>query len=149
MSERHLFVCVTSSLTRHLTHMPFHSSLRCQEIQEVQQLKGSRARDEVSLDHFWADAKRLTICNNPRDAVWSKRILLLTQERTLPPPPIDFLEPSKLGSSIRANGVADAENLQSKIYTPQVSALTRLVEFIDIAVSIDPALVSSTHREGM
>jgi len=46
-------------------------------------------------------------------------------------------------------GVSDAENFEPKIYPPQGSALARLVEFIDIAVSIDPALVSSTHREGM
>lgn len=124
-------------------------SLRCQEIQEVQQVKGSRGRDEVSLDHFWADAKRLTICNNSRDVQWSKRSLPLSQERVSPSPPIDFYEPSKLGSSIRAIKVADAENLQPKIYPPQRSALARLVEFIDVVLSIVRTLVSSTHREGM
>jgi hypothetical protein len=46
-------------------------------------------------------------------------------------------------------GVADAENFEPKIYPPQRSALARLVEFIDIVLSIVRTLVSSTHREGM
>ena len=46
-------------------------------------------------------------------------------------------------------GVSDAENFKPKIYPPQRSALARLVEFIDIVLSIVRTLVSSTHREGM
>ena len=46
-------------------------------------------------------------------------------------------------------GVSDAENLEPKIYPPQRSALARLVEFIDIVLSIVRTLVSSTHREGL
>lgn len=80
-----------SACLRHLTHMPhFVFLLRSQEIQEIQQTKGSRAGDAVALDHFWADAKRLTISNNSRDVLWSKRKLFLTQERVSPSPPTDF-----------------------------------------------------------
>ena len=64
-------------------------------------------------------------------------------------PPNWFLGTKQTWKFNPCHKVADAENLRPKIYPPQRSALARLVEFIDIAVSIDPALVSSTHREGM
>ena len=74
---------------------------------------------------------------------------MITLKRELPPSPqLIFVNQANLEVQSVDKGVGRLKLVVKRNHALGV-CLDRLVEFIDIALSIDRALVSSTHREGM